>query len=174
MSTWTIDAAHSTIGFKVKHLMVSTVRGSFTDFEGSIEAADDTFAGAAAHFSAKTASVNTHNDMRDGHIKSPDFFDVAQFPTVSFASKSFTKKNDEAYEMTGDLTLHGVTKEIKLDVSFNGVGPGMDGKRVVSFDATGMIDRRDFGISIAMPLEGGGLVVSNDVALDIQIEAKEA
>ena len=171
MSTWTIDTAHSTIGFKVKHLVVSTVRGSFTDFAGSITSSDDTFEGATATFTAQVASIATHNAMRDGHLQSADFFDAATFPTVTFTSTAFTKTAD-GYTVSGNLTMHGVTKEISLAAKHNGIGTGMDGKRVVSFDATSIIDRRDFGLTYSAVVETGGLVVSNEIVLDIQIEAK--
>ncbi len=173
MSTWTIDSAHSTIGFKVKHLVVSTVRGSFADFAGSITSPSDTFDGATATFTAQVASITTNNAMRDGHLQSPDFFDAATFPTITFTSSSFVK-NGDTFTVVGDLTMHGVTKEISLTANQGGVGAGMDGKRIVSFEATGMIDRRDFELNYAAVVETGGLVVSNEIMLDIQIEAKEA
>lgn len=172
MSTWTIDSAHSTIGFKVKHLVVSTVRGAFTDFAGSIQSPDDTFVGASASFTANVASISTNNAMRDGHLQSPEFFDAATFPTVTFASSSFVK-NGDGFTVTGNLTMHGVTKEISLTTIQNGIGSGMDGKRVVSFEATGTIDRRDFGLTYGAVLETGALVVGHEIMLDIQIEAKE-
>jgi polyisoprenoid-binding protein YceI len=174
MSTWNLDQAHSLIGFKVKHLMVSTVRGSFTDFTGSVTSADDAFENAQVTFTAQSASVHTHNEARDGHLKSPDFFDVAQFSTLSFTSKSFVKKDAEAFSVTGDMMMHGVTKEVTFVATLNGIAPGLSGKRVVSFDISGTLDRRDFGMALAMPMETGGLVVSNDVVLDIQVEAVEA
>jgi polyisoprenoid-binding protein YceI len=173
MSTWTIDQAHTTIGFKVKHLVVSTVRGSFTDFSGTIESPDDTFEGASASFTAKTASVETHNDMRNGHLKSADFFDAENFPTISFASTSF-KKNGDAFTLIGNLTMHGVTKEISLSGTFGGIAVGIDGKRMASFEATGTIDRRDFGLMYSAVVETGALVVSNEITLDLTIEAKES
>jgi polyisoprenoid-binding protein YceI len=173
MSTWNLDQAHSTIGFKVKHLMVSTVRGMFTDFTGTIESSDDSFENAHVHFTAQTASIHTANTMRDDHLKSADFFDAAQFPTVSFASTSFVK-NGNGFTMTGDLTMHGVTKSVTLQVTSDGIGNGMDGKRVAGFDITGTINRQDFGLTWNAALETGGVVVSEEVAFDIHVEAKEA
>ena len=173
MSTWKLDAAHSHIGFKIKHLMVSTVRGEFTQFEGTITAADDTFANASVAFTAQTASVSTHNAGRDGHLTSPDVFNVEKFPTISFMSKSFAKADDSTYKVTGDFTMLGVTKEITLDAEFDGIGTGMDGKRVVSFGITGSIKRTDFGMTFNIPLATGGIALGEDVKLDIQVEAKE-
>lgn len=173
MATWTIDQAHSSIGFKVRHLVVSTVRGGFTEFSGSIAAEDQTFTNASVTFTAKTSSINTHNEARDGHLTSADFFDAAQFPTLSFTSTSFTKK-DDGFEVVGDLTLKGVTKSITLSATSDGVGAGMDGKPVVGFDVKGTIHRPDFGLTWNAPLESGGFVVSDDVSLDIHIEATQA
>ena len=167
MATWNIDAAHSAIGFKVKHMVVSTVRGSFADFEGSIEATDDTFADAKAHFTAKVSSVSTHNAGRDGHLQSPDFFDAGQFPTVAFTSKSFAK-NGDMFDVTGDFTMHGVTKVITLKAKLDGVGTNVQsGKRIASFDVSGVIDRMDYGVGTTTP----AAVVGSDVTIDIQIEA---
>lgn len=173
MNTWNIDQAHSVIGFKVKHLMVSTVRGAFTDFSGSINAEDNTFENASISFSLKTASITTHNEGRDGHLHSADFFDVAQFPTISFVSTSFMKKGD-AYELVGNLTIKGVTKSVILSATSDGVGAGMDGKPVVGFDVVGTINREEFGLTWNPTLESRGFVVSDKVALDIHIEAVQA
>ena len=172
MTTWKIDQVHSSIGFKVKHLMVSTVRGSFTEFEGSLNSPDDTFENAQAQFTAQAKSINTGNGMRDQHLQSADFFESEKFPTVTFVSKSFTKKGDK-YEVTGDLTMHGITKPITLEVTSDGIGSGMDGGRVVGFDLTGSINRSDFGLVWNKVLETGGVTVSDNVTLDIHVEAQE-
>ncbi len=173
MSTWHLDTAHSIIGFKVKHLMVSTVRGAFKDFAGTITAADDTFENAQVTFTAQAASVDTHNEMRDQHLKSPDFFDAEQFPTISFTSTSFTKKGDE-FEVIGDLTIKDVTKPVTLTVSSEGIGTGMDGGRVAGFDISGTINREEFGLTWNKTLETGGVVVGSTVTFDMHVEAKEA
>ncbi len=173
MSTWNIDPVHSTIGFKVKHLMVSTVRGSFTSFSGTIESPDDSFVGATAQFSAETKSVTTHNDMRDGHLRSPEFFDVEQFPTMSFTSHSFVK-NGDSYTVNGELTMRGVSKPVTLTAELGGIGSGMDGKRVVHFAATGKISRSEFGLMYSAMLETGGMVVGDEITLDLEVEAVEA
>ena len=173
MSTWNLDQVHSTIGFKAKHLMVSTVGGMFTDFTGSIEATDDSFENAKIQFTAQVASIHTGNEMRDNHLKSADFFDATQFPTLTFSSTSFAKNGSE-FSLVGDITLKGVTQSITLPVSFGGIGNGMDGKRVAGFTATGSINRQDFGLTWNAALEAGGVAVSDEVKLDIHIEAKEA
>jgi polyisoprenoid-binding protein YceI len=173
MNTWNIDQAHSVIGFKVKHLLVSTVRGEFTDFEGKIEAADDTFENAAISFTAQATSISTHSEARDNHLRSADFFEVEKYPTLSFTSKSFTKKGD-AFELVGDFMMHGVTKEISLEVTTEGVGKGMNGESVVGFDITGTLNRHDYGLTWNALVETGGAVVSDTVTLDIHIEAVKA
>ena len=173
MSTWHIDAGHSEIGFKVKHLMVSTVKGMFGSFTGTLTSTDDTLSDAKLSFEADVASITTHNAQRDGHLQAPDFFDGAQFPKLTFVSKSFTKKEEAAYTIVGDLTMKGVTKEITLSANFNGFAKGMDAKRVASFDVMGTINRKDFGVSWNAPLETGGLVVSEEVTLDASVEMKE-
>ncbi len=171
MNTWSIDKAHSYVGFKVKHLMVSTAKGSFSDFSGTVTAADDTFENAEISFSAKTASITTGDEGRDGHLQSADFFDTAQFPELTFFSKSFIKSGDQ-FTVTGDLTIKGVTKEVKLDVDFEGVGSGMDGGKVAGFEFKGSINRQDFGLTWSAALETGGVVVSDTVVFDIQVELK--
>ncbi len=173
MKTWNIDSAHSEIGFKVKHLMISNVRGKFNSFKGSIEMEDEDFTKAVISFSADTASINTENDMRDKHLQSPDFFDSASFPTLSFKSKSITKRSDNKFEVTGELNMHGITKEIILDTTLNGTITGMDGAKMMGFEILGSLSRKDFGLTWNAPIEQGGVVVSDEVKLEINTEFKE-
>ena len=175
MSTWNIDQAHSEIGFKVKHLVVSTVKGSFANFSGSLTSSDDTFADAKIFFEADVASITTNNAQRDGHLKSGDFFDVENSPKITFVSKSFSKNGGDSFTLVGDFTMRGVTKEITLNVVSNGINTNpMDGLRVTSFDLTGKINRMDFGVKWNVALETGGFMVSEEVMLDIGVEMKEA
>jgi polyisoprenoid-binding protein YceI len=173
MNTWNIDTTHSEIAFKVKHLMVSTVRGTFGAFEGTISTPDDTFNGSTITFSADANTVNTKSDQRDAHLKAPDFFDAEKFPKLTFASTS-VKKTGDKLEVVGNLTMKGVTKPVTLSATFNGISKGMDGKRVAGFDVTGSINREDFGLTWNAAVETGGVVVSEIVNLEISIEAKEA
>lgn len=173
MKTWTIDVAHSEIGFTVKHLLISTVRGRFTAFEGSLSASDETFSDAVVAFSADAASITTNNAMRDQHLQSPDFFDTANNPKIIFASKSFTANGDKKFVVVGDFTMRGVTNEITLDAIFNGAITDAYGKRVLSFDLSGTIKRTDYGVSWNAALEAGGLSVSEDVQLEATVELKE-
>lgn len=172
MSTWNIDHAHSAIEFKVKHLMVSTVRGLFTEFTGSVESENDTFENASIQFTAKTASIATNNATRDEHLRSADFFDITRFPDISFISTSFTKKDDH-FEIVGNLTIKDVTKPITLSAVLEGIGPGTNNDRVAGFSIVGNINREDFGLKWNTALETGGVAVSKEVALDIHVELHE-
>lgn len=173
MNKWIIDPAHTEIGFRVKHLMISTVRGKFTKFKGEILMPEDDFAKAEIAFSAETASVDTGNEMRDNHLRSPDFFDSAKFPELSFKSKSVEKKGENEYSVSGDFTMHGVTKEISLKASLEGAAKNKDGIRVMSFEVSGSLSRKEYGLVWNAPVEGGGVTVSDEVKLDIVTELKE-
>jgi polyisoprenoid-binding protein YceI len=166
--TWTIDPAHSSIGFSVRHLVVSKVRGNFGTFSGAIVVAED----GAPSVSAEIAvdSLNTGNEQRDGHIKSADFFDAENHPTASFVSTGVRADGDD-YVLAGDFTLKGVTKPIELKLEFNGVNPGMGHGEVAGFEASVVLNRKDFGIDIDMPLETGGAVVGDKVTITLAIEA---
>lgn len=174
MITWKIDPSHTEIGFKVKHLVVSTVKGLFSKYEADLSADDDTLVNAKLSFSADVSGITTHNAQRDGHLMSADFFDAEHFPKVTFVSKSFAKKEGNMFAVTGDLTMRGVTKEVVLDATFNGLAKGpMDGIRVAAFEVTGKIIRKDFGIAWNSNTETGGLVVGEEVVLDATVEFKE-
>lgn len=169
MATWTIDTAHSEIGFKVKHLVVSTASGKFTAFEGTVEASADDFSDAKVSFSADIDSIHTGNEQRDGHLKSADFFDAEKFPKLSFKSTSVEKDGDD-FKITGDLTLKGVTKSIVVNAEFGGIEKSLYGQTVAGFEVTTKINRQDFGLTWSAVTEAGGLVVANDVKLHANIE----
>ena len=173
MKTWNIDTAHSEIGFKVKHLMISTVRGLFSSFEGAISAEDESFDNGQISFSADVSSIDTKNAQRDGHLKSADFFDAENFPKLTFSSTSVKNVGDNNLEITGDLTMRGVTKSVSLNASVTGVVKGMDGAKVAGFEISGKINRSEFGLVWNAPLETGGVVVSDSVTIEALIEAKE-
>lgn len=169
MATWTIDTAHSEIGFKVKHLVISTVSGKFNSFDGSVVSEKEDFSDAKISFSADIDSIHTGNDQRDGHLKSADFFDAANHPRLSFTSTSFEKSGDD-YKLTGDLTLKGVTRPVTLNVEFGGVQQSMYGQTVAGFEITGKINRQDYGLTWSAVTEAGGVVVSDEVKLLINVE----
>ncbi len=169
--TWTIDTVHSAVGFSVKHLMVSKVRGTFDNFSGTITVAEDGTPAVQAEIDV--TSINTKNEQRDGHIKSADFFDAEQFPKATFVSTG-VRQNGDDYVLDGDFTLKGVTKPVSLELEYNGTNPGMGQGAVAGFDAKTVINRKDFGIDIEMPLEGGGVVVGDKITITLEIEALQA
>ncbi len=169
MATWTIDTAHSEIGFKVKHLVISTVSGKFNAFEGKLEGEPDDLTNAKISFSADIESIHTGNEQRDGHLKSGDFFDAASHPKLTFQSTSIEKKGDD-YKVNGDLTLKGVTKPVTLNVEFGGVQKSLYGQTVAGFEVTGKINRQDFGLTWSAVTEAGGVVVGDEVKLAANLE----
>jgi polyisoprenoid-binding protein YceI len=166
--TWAIDPVHSSIGFSVRHLMVSKVRGTFKTFSGAIVVAEDGTPSVTAEIAVD--SINTNNEQRDAHIKSADFFDVEKHPTATFKSTGVRSSGDN-YVVDGVFSLKGVNKPITLDVEFNGVNPGMGHGEVAGFEASAIVNRKDFGIDIDMPLETGGTVVGDKVTITLEIEA---
>lgn len=144
---WTVDKAHAKVGFTVTHLSISEVDGNFKSFDASITADKPDFSDAVFEMSADVSSVNTDNDMRDNDLKSDHFFDAAKYPKITFKSKSISKIDDKKYKLTGDLTMHGVTKAVTLDLTLNGVGKNMrTQKPIAGFKITGTINRNDFGV----------------------------
>lgn len=159
-TNWKLDPTHSEIEFKVKHMMISTVTGSFSEFDATAETEDDSFKNAEFAFNAKVDSISTKNEDRDTHLKSDDFFNAEQFPQLTFKSKSF---NGE--KMVGDLTIRDVTKEITIDVDFNGIAVDPYGQTKAGLEATGTINRKDFNLSWSAVTEAGNIVVSDKVKL---------
>jgi len=174
MATWKLDTAHSEIKFKVKHLVVSTVTGQFNTFSGTVEAEKADFSDAKISFEADVNSINTKNEQRDGHLKSADFFDAANHPKLTFVSKAINKKSNSDYEIIGDITIRETTKEIKLDVTYNGTTKGFGGIDVAGFEITGKLNRFDFGLQWNALTEAGGIVVSDEVKLEISAELNKA
>ena len=166
--TWAIDPVHSSIGFSVRHLMVSRVRGNFENFSGAVTVAEDGTPSVSAEIAVD--SIHTGNDQRDGHIKSADFFDADKYPTATFRSTG-VRANGDDYVIDGEFTLKGVTKPVSLALEFNGVNPGMGRGEVAGFEASVVLNRKDFGVDIDMPLETGGTVVGDKVTITLAIEA---
>ena len=167
--TWTIDPVHSEVGFVVRHLMVSKVRGSFTTFSGTITVAESPLE-STVEASIDASSIVTGDENRDGHLRSGDFFEVEKYPTLEFKSTSVTPKGSD-FVVVGDLALHGVTKSVDLSLEFNGVGPDPWGGTRAGFSAATEISRKDFGIEFNMALDGGGVVVADKVQIVLEIEA---
>ncbi len=169
-STWTIDGSHSDVSFSVSHLVVSEATGKFKKFDGSLNAKGDDFTDAEITFTIDAASINTEDEKRDGHLKSADFFDVAKYPTITFKSKSFKKVDGNKYKLVGDLTMHGVTKSVELDVVFKGTAKSPWGQTVGAFKLSGAINRLDFGLTWNKTLDNGGLLVGETVNITANIE----
>ena len=167
---WTFDHAHSKIGFGVTHLIISEVEGNFKDFEGEVVAKDDDFQGADVWFTVNTKSIDTDNEQRDNHLRSDDFFNAEKYPEMTFKSKSFKKVSDKKYELVGDLTIRGITKEVTLDVKHNGTVVDPWGNTKAGFEVTGEINRFDYGLKWNALMEAGGAVVGKTVDLNIDIE----
>ena len=173
-ATWTIDKAHSEVGFDAVHMMISNVHGTFTDYDATVQFDPKDPASLSIDATVRTASVNTNNERRDGHLKSSDFFDVEKFPAMTFKSKKTEKLGDGHFKATGDLTLRDVTKEITLDV--NGLATiikDMQGNMRTAATATATINREDFGLMWNKILEGGGVLVSKDITIRISVELVE-
>jgi len=171
LSTWTIDPVHSVPEFAVKHMVISTVKGRFTGVEGTItfdEAAPERSSVVA---SIAVASIDTGEPQRDAHLRSPDFFDVERYPTITFRSTRVERIDDERYRVTGDLTIRDVTRPVTLDVEYEGQIKDAYGKQRAALTATTQIDRRDFGLNWNAVLEAGGFVVSNAVKITLHIAA---
>ena len=172
---WNLDPTHSEIQFKVKHLMITNVTGSFNEFLVEAESADEKFNSPNVSFSAKIASINTSNEQRDAHLKGADFFDAEKFPEVRFASTD-AKNHDEDgnFDLVGNLTLKDVTKSITLKVEFGGVAKDPWGNVKAGFTVSGKINRTDFGLTWNAPIETGGVLVSEDVKLFAEIQLVKA
>ncbi|WP_234735605.1 YceI family protein [Tellurirhabdus bombi] len=169
-TTWAIDPTHSEILFKIRHLMVSNVTGSFGSFEGKVEAAGDDFDGAHVSFSADIASISTNNEQRDGHLKSDEFFSAEKFPKLTFESTSFKKIDDENYELTGNLTIRDVTKSVTLKAEYGGQMGDFYGNTKAGFEISGKINRKEYGLTWDAVTEAGGVVVSDDVRLILNVQ----
>ncbi len=177
-TNWNVDASHSKLGFAVTHMMVSETEGKFKIYEGKVASskADIDFTDAKIDFNVDAASINTDDEKRDGHLKSPDFFDVAKYPKITFKSTSMKPgKVKGTYILIGDLTMHGVTKPIKLvAIGASKIVKDPYGMERYAFKVTGNINRKDYGLSWNAALEAGGVAVSEDVRLDINVEITKA
>jgi polyisoprenoid-binding protein YceI len=169
-STWKLDPAHSNAEFKVKHLMISNVKGKFTGLSGSLTLDEFNIAGSKVEASIDIASVHTGDAQRDGHLKSPDFFDAAQYPTITFKSTAVRRTGDDEYVVTGELTIHGVTKSVDLRVEGGAQGKDPWGNTRLGLSAETKINRKDFGLTWNSALETGGVLVGEEVSISIDAE----
>ncbi|MCM3768730.1 YceI family protein [Neobacillus niacini] len=171
---WVLDPAHSSVDFSVRHMMIANVKGTFNNFSAEIEADPADLTTANIEFSVETASVDTRNKDRDGHLVSADFFDVENHPAMTFKSTSIEKTDDGEYNVTGDLTLRGVTKQETFAVTFEGQGKDPWGNEKAGFSATGTLNRSDYGLVWNAALETGGVLVGDKVKVNLQIQAAKA
>jgi polyisoprenoid-binding protein YceI len=174
MTKYTVDASHSSIGFEVKHMMVSKVKGTFDEFAADVQATDlADLTTADITFDIKVASVNTRNADRDGHLRSADFFDVENFENISFKSTSISGA-DEDFNVTGDLTIKDVTKPVTFKVEYGGKGTNPWGAEVYGFEAETKINREEFGLTWNAALETGGVLVGKDIKIKVELELNPA
>ena len=171
VSTWNIDPSHSAIAFSVRHMVVSKTRGRFLKWSGQIRFDPDEPAASSVEVTIDPASLDTAEPQRDAHLRSADFFDVEKFPTASFRSTKVEGLAGDRYRITGNLTLHGVTKAVVLDATYEGSGKDPWGGERAGFVASTSIDRRDFGLEWNKALETGGLLVGEKVELTLEVEA---
>jgi polyisoprenoid-binding protein YceI len=171
-ATWTIDPIHSEVGFSVRHMMVSKVRGRFTKFSGQLVTAEEPQKSSVTA-EIDLGSIDTGQEQRDNHIRSADFFEVETYPTMTYKSTGIRVEDGE-YILDGELTLKGVTRSVPLHLELNGFGPDPYGGTRAGFTATGELNRRDFNISFNAPLQNGGVVVADKIQLQLEIEAVKA
>lgn len=172
-TNWNIDPAHSEILFKVKHLVITTITGSFTEFTGSVKAPEN-FENGTIAFEAKVHSLSTNNDQRDQHLKSADFFEADAYPVVSFQSTSFRRIKGDDFELVGDLSIKGVTKTVGLEVNYGGSMKDPWGNHKAGFEIRGLFNRKDFGLTWNATTEAGGLLVGEEVRLLASIQLSKA
>lgn len=174
MTNWTVDPTHSSIGFSVKHMMVSKVKGAFEDYSATVTAEDLTdLTSASIAFEIQTASIDTQSEDRDNHLRSADFFDAEQYPKITFQSTNIVKDGDD-YKVTGDLTIKDVTKPVTFGVEFNGKGTNPWGVEVYGFEAEAKINREEFGLTWNAALETGGVLVGKDIKINVDLEVNPA
>jgi polyisoprenoid-binding protein YceI len=172
-TAWKLDPSHTIVEFSAKHLMITTVKGRITDVEGTIYTDEKDPKKSSVEVTLKAASIDTRTDQRDQHLRSPDFLHAEKFPDITFKSTRI-EGDRENFKLTGDLTIRGVTKPLTLDVHFEGKTKDPWGGERVGFSATGKLDRREFGLTWNQALETGGVVVGNDIKINLEVEAVKA
>ena len=170
--TYTFDKAHTTVGFQVRHI-VTNVGGKFTDFTGTIQVDRAKPESSSVEFTIQAASINTNEPKRDDHLRSPDFFDVAKHPTLTFKSTSIKANGKDSWLVTGDLTMHGVTKQVTLPVTFLGEGKDPWGNEKMGFETSITLNRKDYGLNWNATLEPGGVLVGDEVKVQVSVEANK-
>jgi polyisoprenoid-binding protein YceI len=170
-NTWALDTTHSSIDFSIRHMMVSNVKGSFNSFSAAIEADPTDLTTADIQFTIDLESVDTRNADRDNHLRTADFFDIEKYPQLTFVATSIVKTGENEYNVTGDLSLHGVTRSEKFAVTFEGAGKDPWGNEKAGFSGKGSINRSDYGLTWNAALETGGILVGDQVKISLEIQA---
>ncbi|AJD90047.1 hypothetical protein JMA_07300 [Jeotgalibacillus malaysiensis] len=171
---WAVDTAHSSVDFSVKHMMISKVKGTFHEFGAEVTADPQDLTGADVSFSIKVNSIDTRSQDRDNHLRSADFFEVETYPEITFRSTDVKKIGEDEYEMTGDVTIKDVTRQETFKVEYEGSGQDPWGNQKVGFTADGKINRKNYGLTWNQTLETGGVLVGEDIKINLQIQAQEA
>lgn len=171
---WSIDKAHSKVQFSATHLIISEVTGEFKNFDGSIETSGDDFSNAKVNFTMDVNSISTDNEQRDNHLKSDDFFNAQKFPKMTFVGKSMQKVGDNKYKLVGDLTIRDITKQIVLDVTYNGTVKDPWGNTKAGFKITGELNRFDYNLKWNALMEAGGAVVGKMIGITINLELQKS
>jgi polyisoprenoid-binding protein YceI len=169
--TWTIDPSHSGVHFSVRHMVVSKVRGRFPKFEGTVSFDEAAPAAGSVSVKIETASIDTGDAKRDGHLRSPDFFDAEKYPEITFRSTKVQPSGGKRYRVTGELSIHGVAKEVVLDAELLGAAKDPWGNQRIGFSASTSIDRKDYGLNWNQLLEAGGMLVGEKVEIELEVEA---
>ena len=168
--TWKSDQAHSNVTFSVNYMVLTEVTGNFKEFDATMTTNGEELANPSVKVAIKTSSINTENERRDGHLRSADFFESEKYPEITFVSRSFEKGEGNQYKVTGDLTMHGVTKSVTIDARYMGQAKDMRGNLRVGFKGTTTVNRTDYGVKYNATLEGGGLLIGNDVTVTINAQ----
>lgn len=174
MATWKVDASHTSVGFSVKHMMVSKVKGSFSGVEGTLEGNPEDLTGASINFTIDASTINTNSVDRDNHLRSADFFDVENNPSITFVSTDIVKTGEGEYEITGDMTMRGVTKKVTFEAEYEGTGVNPWGVQVAAFEVEGKVSRKEFELTWNQALEAGGVLVGDDIKISIDLQLNPA
>ncbi|MBO1003840.1 YceI family protein [Pseudogracilibacillus auburnensis] len=174
MATWNVDASHTNVGFSVKHMMVSKVRGRFTEVEGTIEGNPEDLTNAQINFKIHVSSIHTNSDDRDNHLRSADFFDVEKYPYITFSSTEIVKTGNNEYKITGDMTMKDVTKKATFEAEYVGSGKNPWGVDLAAFEVEGKVSRKEFGLTWNQTLETGGVLVGDDIKITLELQANPA
>ncbi len=174
MANWKVDTAHTEVGFKVKHMMVTNVRGNFTGVEGSVEGDPNNLTDAKITFNIDASTINTNNEDRDNHLRSEDFFEVEKYPNITFNSTEIVETSEDEYDVTGDLTIKDTTKKATFKVTRTGAGKNPWGVDVVGFEAETKISRKEFGLTWNQALETGGVLVGDEITITVELQINPA